>query len=446
MSRVALTTAGYALLSAAVTLAVAGVGLGNFVILAVAAFLLFLLFAGTARASLQPRVTRTLRSTRLRRGEEGEVDVEVELPAGLAFVEVHQPLPPEFSLEGGSNVRLLACRPLAARRVAFRVRFRATRRGTYALPPVAWEAVGLLGLEEPLRGTAAGEVTVDVAPRATRLAGAARVRAARRALAESGVTRIGPRGTDYKEVRDYQWGDPSKIINWKATAKRVARGGTVRPYVNEYEREGKRTVFIFLDASRALDVGTSVETALDDAVDAAQGIAAYYLSQGYRVGACAFNAGRGADGEAGAAPIYPDSGDAHAARIRDALAVVDAGSGREGLAGAAERCQGFLRQGSTLVFVVTRVTAPADALLAGVRRLRASLAGSITHRLPLVVVNVRPYGLLPGEGPRAQEARVLLNLLDDPPARLVARAGAQVISWDPSRDSFAAVFLRRVRA
>lgn len=439
----ALTTSGYALLSSALTLALVGVALGNFVLLVVAAFPLLLLVAATERDPEAPRIERRITGTRIRKGDDADVEIEVDLPPGLAFVEVRQPLPPEFVLTGGSNVHVLSCRPRERRRVSFHVRVRPTARGRVALPPVQFERVGLLGLEAPIAGEACGAAALDVVARTTGLAaGNARRGISRPAASAFDVSRLGAEGTEYKELRRYQWGDPPKHINWKATVRRMTPGARVTPLVNEYEREGKRTVFVLLDASERLDVGTSATTAFDHAVEAASGVAAHYLSRGYRVGAYAFNARR--DGNRRAAePVYPDVGAAHGERIRSALENARPGAVDEGLSAAVERCHGFLRQGFPLVVVVTRVVEPADALVEGVRRVRALLAGSVLRRAPVLVVSVRPYGLLVAEGPRAAEARVLLTELDAAAESAVAAAGARVVPWDPTRGGFAAAFLGR---
>ncbi|WP_457743132.1 DUF58 domain-containing protein [Thermococcus sp.] len=54
---------------------------------------------------------------------------------------------------------------------------------------------------------------------------------------------------DFREVRDYQPGDPLKKINWKASA----RFGRI--LVNEFEREGGGTVFIVIDVESLSTLG-----------------------------------------------------------------------------------------------------------------------------------------------------------------------------------------------
>lgn len=387
-------------------------------------------------------MSRAVTPVRAKKGEEISIEVEVEIPPGLALVELHQPLPPEFVLDGGSNVHVVASRPSAPRKTVFRVKARATRRGTFALAPVEWEISGLLGLEAPRSGKGGDPVAVEVVPRATPLTlSRGSTALVRRAAAAFDRGRFGARGTDYKELREYAWGDPPKSINWKATARRMAAGSGSSPLVNDYEREGKRTVFLLVDASRALEVGTTVESALDHALDAAQGLAQHYSTLGYRVGAYAFNA-RAAE------PVYPDVGREHARRVRRMLATLEPGDATEGLPAAVEKIAAYLHEGATpIVFVITHATPPGESLVAGLKRLRSLLAPAPGgSRAPVLVLSVRPYGLEPAEGPRAEEARRALAATDAPVERDVQRTGARLVVWDPTKGGLARVLLKGMSA
>jgi len=63
---------------------------------------------------------------------------------------------------------------------------------------------------------------------------------------------FGKHGNDnqeFKELRLYSPGDPFKAINWKVTSRNLVRG-SIWPVVNEFEKEGKKSVWIFLDTSK----------------------------------------------------------------------------------------------------------------------------------------------------------------------------------------------------
>ena len=84
------------------------------------------------------------------------------------------------------------------------------------------------------------------------------------------VAKIGVATTDFREIRNYVYGDPVKNINWKATAR--CTSPQAWPLTNEYEVEGKKTVWIFQDASRFLEVGTDIENAFEYCLEAANSV------------------------------------------------------------------------------------------------------------------------------------------------------------------------------
>ncbi len=76
------------------------------------------------------------------------------------------------------------------------------------------------------------------------------------------LSTMGAETTDFKEIREYRRGEDFRRVNWKASARRQ-RDGDFKPYVNDYEREGRRKVWLFLDCGRHMNVGTEEENALE---------------------------------------------------------------------------------------------------------------------------------------------------------------------------------------
>jgi len=62
------------------------------------------------------------------------------------------------------------------------------------------------------------------------------------------------RGMDFSEVREYQYGDDIRTIDWNVTARMR------HPYVKIFEEERELTVMLMIDSSSSLDFGTVVET------------------------------------------------------------------------------------------------------------------------------------------------------------------------------------------
>ena len=62
------------------------------------------------------------------------------------------------------------------------------------------------------------------------------------------------RGMSFSEVRDYQYGDDVRDIDWNVTAR------FNKPYVKVFEEERELTVMLLVDLSDSLDFGTSLRT------------------------------------------------------------------------------------------------------------------------------------------------------------------------------------------
>lgn len=62
------------------------------------------------------------------------------------------------------------------------------------------------------------------------------------------------RGMTFAEVREYQYGDDVRDIDWKVTAR------FQHPYVKVYEEERELTVMLLVDVSGSLDFGTTCQT------------------------------------------------------------------------------------------------------------------------------------------------------------------------------------------
>ena len=59
------------------------------------------------------------------------------------------------------------------------------------------------------------------------------------------------RGMAFSEVREYQYGDDVRDIDWNVTAR------FNKPYVKVFEEERELTVMLLVDMSGSLDFGTS---------------------------------------------------------------------------------------------------------------------------------------------------------------------------------------------
>jgi uncharacterized protein (DUF58 family) len=362
---------------------VGALAFGNPVLLALAATLAALLHASRAGWPGTGEVDLALASPRAHRGGAAVLSMTARTPAkGPAVYWVHADLPTAMPLERGSNLGVTG--PGAS--FAERLVLRCPKRGPFTFPGATLTAVHPHLLAPITRIAASAPVELVVDPRVRALRGAKGIRG--RAKQPMGEDR-GMRGggsIDFREVREYERGDPLKNVNWKATAKRSIR--ELELMVNEFEPEARKNVWFFLDMSTRMEVGTTVDNAFEDAIEATLALAQHFLSRGHRVGGTTFN---------GPTPLvfYPDSGSRQQLTIARALAHATPAPAEEGLPAAVERVRGFLTRERPTVFVVTRPELDPEGLALGTKRIRLFATG---HRAqPVFVLAPIPAPASPAE-------------------------------------------------
>ncbi len=425
-----LTRSGHALILVAVGLVTLGLGTGNPVLLGLSAIPAMALIVGFLQTSPQVRTAGLTCPNQARAGDVLEVALELELdgPSGLVLAGSH--LPPEFDLVSGSNVHLLT---KGRGRVTIQRTFevRATKRGQFTLGPLAVTAQPANGLRSEPPEAYGDAHKLEVHPRIVPIR---RLRAMRGTAAtiapDEDVAAVGLQTTDFKELRQYRWGDPPRSVNWKATARLAA---TQAPLVNEYEVEGRKAVWFLLDAGRHMVVGTNVENGFEVAIAAVSGLALAYLDRGYKVGLYAYNTDA-------ADPLYPDVGTKQFLKIQRYLAQLEPGEGDEGPLQAVQRCRSWLVASSPMVIFVTRTGVQTEHLEQALRRLRALTPGK---KRPMLIIEPEAFHLVPGDEATTGTARLLSHLARPRHERL-RRLGAVVIPWNPEAQPLEELLFRGV--
>jgi uncharacterized protein (DUF58 family) len=183
----------------------------------------------------------------------------------------------------------------------------ANQVGRHGIHGLALEVQGNPGLYEvPL--TFANPFGIEVLPRHS----AVTLRSARGGRSRMGAHagRPGPfsgDGSELRELREHQPGDPFKRIAWKASARRG------QLLVRDFEREERDVVWLLLDASVELWSGEPGTAPLDLAIDQVAAVAQRHLAQGDRVGLAVVAARR-------LAWLPPDRGPAQEVEICSVLA------------------------------------------------------------------------------------------------------------------------------
>lgn len=406
--------------------------------------------------------------------------IRVRVRGGIGIVTIGDVLPSSFSLEEGTNFKALW---KGVRDVEASIIYTATcaRRGLYQLEGVHYEARHFLQMSRTEIGVRSAPRTYTVRPRPL-LVRRVRHREAVTAIPmpTEAKYRFGIPTTDFLEVRDYASGDPYRMINWKATARRLSASPSPLQ-VNEYEREGRKVVWIFLDSAPHMATGTTLRSALDYAVQAALGLADFYLSRGCRVGLVIYNHDayrwegpftrrvepppellKALSGLKSLEPliempeenppegrmprsriIFPDVGRRQRYRLMREMVRIEIGYSVESLREAAHSCRGHIRGSSPLFIIITTVEAvELKGLIDGVRTFYQYM---LRRRRPsIMLLDVRGERMAVRTREEGLAAKVVERELER--AYMALRAlGVEVISWNPKEESFVDILARRVR-
>ena len=91
------------------------------------------------------------------------------------------------------------------------------------------------------------------------------------------------RGMAFSEVREYQFGDDVRDIDWNVTAR------FHRPYVKVFEEEREMTVMLLIDVSGSLDFGTKKQMKRDMVTEIAATIAFSAIQNNDKIGVVFFS-------------------------------------------------------------------------------------------------------------------------------------------------------------
>lgn len=223
------------------------------------------------------QVSKNISKTRACVGELLNISLEVFIESGIGPVIICDALHGSFELVEGSNFHVI-WKGFTPKTIKTSYKVRCNASGIYSLKHTKWRTKHPV-CDYSENGIYENDVSVKIVPRLLELhkirglAAKCRVPMPQGALSTLGMTTH-----EFKEVRMYYPGDPFKSINWKVTSRNLFRG-KIYPVVNEFEREGKKTVYIFLDTSSSMNYGTKSKNVIEYSIEAVNGLADHYLTQ-----------------------------------------------------------------------------------------------------------------------------------------------------------------------
>jgi len=232
------------------------------------------------------KVSKRISKDRASVGEILSISLDVSIESGLGTVIVCDDLHGSFELVEGSNFHVV-WKGFSQKKIKINYKIRCNASGSYSLSDTKWRAVHPV-CDYLENGVCKNDVSVKIVPRLLELHKIRGLSAKCRVpMPQGALSTLGMTTNEFKEVRMYCPGDPFKSINWKVTSRNLFRG-KIYPVVNEYEREGKKTVYIFLDTSSTMNYGTKSKNVVEYSIEAVNGFADHYLSQNCMVALISF--------------------------------------------------------------------------------------------------------------------------------------------------------------
>jgi len=407
-------------------------------------------------------------------------EVTATVSGGVGMVTFSDVLPDNFKLDDGTNFKVI-WKGARDRRETIRYTATCAKRGRFELKGVSWETRHPLQITDNALGEYPAPRTYIVQPKPLFV---------KRVRERKAITRIpmpmdarikfGFPTTDFLEVRDYRPGDAYRNINWKVTARRLSANPSAFQ-VNEFEKEGKKVVWIFLDSASHMALGTTVRNTLEHAVRATLGFTDFYLNRECQVGLSIYDydahewegsyqrvevspeldaalskvyqmekdieplvpekrkASRAA---IGTRILFPDLGRKQQFRIMREMINVDIRYGGESLKEAIHSCRGHIIGTLPLFIIITMIDASKmEGLYEGIRELY-KYSGKIRKKPNIIIFNVLGYKVA-AQSEEEGMAADLLNFRNRPVIESLRRMGTTVVNWDPMEQSFAQALIRQ---
>ena len=383
-----------------------------------------------------------------------QIERKIEIEQGLGPVLYGEKLPKHFELVEGNNISL-SWKGLAPYSKTLQYKIRCTKRGIYNLSNAQWETKHSLGLIPTEQGELLLNQTliVQTIPLQVKKIRQQKVFSNIPMPSEAQI-RLGIPTTDFKELREYNFGDSYKNINWKATSRRAYL--MKPPMVNEFENEGMKIVWLFMNTSSNMALGTSISNPLEYAVQAIMGLTQFYLGRNCRLGLSLYDDEKsykitGWSILLQSKPAHreefliPDTGKRQLYQVTNKMLEAEIGKGLYDLERSVKNCRGHIIGWNPLFYLVTCINeSNIDSLEQGIRELRRYSKTSRHKKASIIVIHVASYKIKASN----KTENLAADILEIEKIHLFRRLrgkGVMVVQWDPTKHRFTDVLLTQVR-
>lgn len=412
----------------------------NILVLTSFAILCYLAFGYFVKVPRDIEVQKVISKGKITSGEILEIKLKVFVKSGIGILEICDVIPMHFELIEGSNYFVM-WKGLDRREASLSYTVKCTSSGTYPMNITKWKSThSVCNFYES--GWCENDISVEVLPRLLELRKVRGMSVANKIpMPQGALSSMGMTTNEFKEIRLYSPGDSFKSINWKVTARSLLKGH-VWPVVNEFEKEGKKSAWIFLDTSRTMNFGSNVRNVKEYSIEVVNSLSDYYLKHNCSVSFLTYGYKKVA--------IYGGSGRKQYYRILKELIGIKDGKTeiynmKTGLTSLSETVysnrQHFLGLRPLFVVITRFCTNNYDEIKKGIEQMtkytvRKGVIPSV------MVVNISGYSLMSENQPEK-----LASSLLDSMNRVISkeiRKKCIWIDWDPSRESFTEAILKQV--
>ena len=432
-----LTQTSQFLIKITILMIILGIVLANSIILYIMLIPLMLLLIGLNIDNVvNIDVKRTNESHSIRINGIFENNIEIEISGGIGIIVIADMLPDHFELVEGSNFKVV-WKGIHNKKENLKYSIKCSVSGTYNINKLVWQAFHFMNLKQPTFGENNTEQIIEIIPY---LLDIKKIRDRSTIsvipIPSGSNTAIGVPTPDFKELRLYAYGDPYRYINWKATARNISHGNYM-PIVNEYEKEGKKNVWIFMDMSKSMQFGTNMINIFEYAIEASNSLSYFYLQQNCQVALCTFN---GDD-----LFLYPASGKKQYYLIQKKLlqlSIVKKSKQGLTLKETTKKYRKYFAGSKPLCIIITRLTSQnAHYLSEGIREIFKYACLSHGH-FSILVVNLSGYGIIA----KTEYEKLAALILENRDVNLSRKMRKSIdwINWDPEKISFSKALISQV--
>lgn len=252
--------------------------------------------------------------SRIKAEEPAEFSIAVSSGGGFGLFMIEFPLHDAFLLRDGTNIHIFF-KGFSAYSSNFEFKAAGMRRGTFVIKQINYTYYPAMGIINSTSGSIGVGKEIEVMPKISAIKIVRRRMYSNRYTPRNTISRIGPVSSDFESIREYQPGDPYRNINWKATA----RNPSGRMMVNQYEREGEKTVIYLLDRSFTMTRGTTEENPLEYSIATIFSHSRLLMQEGINTGFWTAQSGKGFNSPS----VMPSSGAENQQRFKRALLLVE---------------------------------------------------------------------------------------------------------------------------